>query len=312
MKILIAEDDTVSRLLLNATLKKLGHEVLAMENGRDAWSAWQEEHFPLLISDWMMPHVDGLELCRLIRAKGRTEYTYIILLTALGGKGSYLAGMEAGADDFITKPFDEEQLSARLRVAKRILDLQAALLESQGALRIQATYDALTGLWNRAAILEAMHLELNRAARKGLDLAVIMADLDHFKQVNDTYGHIAGDAVLREAASRMHRALRPYDQIGRYGGEEFLMIVPECTEEAAMIVANRICRCVSSDAIRVPEGMIRITSSLGVTVNHHGLCTDSNMLIRAADAALYRAKHKGRNRVELVRTAENEQSTRGT
>ena len=301
MKILVAEDDKVSLLVLNATLEKLGHEVVAIQNGRDAWNAWQKEHFPLLISDWMMPHVNGPELCRLIRAQDRTEYTYIVLLTAFSGRGSYLAGMAAGADDFITKPFDEEQLIARLRVAQRIIDLQAALLESQEALRVQLTRDALTGSLNRAAILEALDQELVRATRKGSPLAVIMADLDHFKQINDTYGHPAGDAVLREAAHRMRQALRRYDKLGRYGGEEFLMFAPECDEETATKLADRIRCCISSTAVHTPEGIIQVTSSLGVVVSPAAPGTDANLLIRAADAALYGAKNKGRNRVELAK-----------
>ncbi len=194
MKILFAEDDTTSRLLFGATLRKLGYAVTAVENGQEAWDAWKQDEYPLLISDWMMPDIDGLQLCRMIRAEPSLQYTYVILLTALDSKDSYLEGMDAGADDFITKPFDEEQLAARLRVAERILALHQTL-------HTQATYDRLTGVWNRAAIMDYLTTELERTARQGTCMGVIVADLDNFKQVNDTYGHPAGDTVLQEAGA---------------------------------------------------------------------------------------------------------------
>lgn len=296
MKILIAEDETVTRLVLAATLRKLGHEVVAVENGRMAWGKLQQDDFALLISDWVMPEVDGLALCRLIRAEERTSYTYIILLTALEGKGSYLDGMDAGADDFITKPFDEAQLVARLRVAQRILDLHEVL-------RVAATHDRLTGLLNRGAILESLDQELSRAARDGSTVGVVLADLDHFKQVNDTYGHLTGDAVLREAAWRMRDALRSYDKIGRYGGEEFLIVLPflpSIPSPGALEVAERIRQAISAAAVNTPGRMLSITVSLGLTMSQAAPKLDGNALIGVADMALYQAKAKGRNRVELA------------
>jgi DNA-binding response OmpR family regulator len=136
MRVLIADDDKVSRHVLASHLHKLGHEVVATDNGRQAWNAFQDEHFPLLISDWIMPEVDGLELCRMVRAEKRTRYTYVMLLTVMAGKGSYLEGMSAGADDFVTKPFDDEQLAARIRVAERILNLQTEVRRLEGLLPI--------------------------------------------------------------------------------------------------------------------------------------------------------------------------------
>ncbi|MGI9189783.1 MAG: GGDEF domain-containing response regulator [Longimicrobiaceae bacterium] len=299
-EILIAEDDAVSRLVLGATLEALGHEVLAVEAGSEAWQAWQEQRFSLVISDWKMPDLDGLELCRRIRAVDRPEYTYLILLTGMTGKESFLEGMAAGADDFLSKPFDPDQLSARLRVAERIVVLQAELLASREAMRVQAMRDALTGLPNRRALMEAFHCELHRARRAGEPLALVMADLDHFKQINDTYGHPAGDAVLREAAVRLQHSLRPYDQIGRYGGEEFLMLVPKCSDEDAATVAERIRACLSDKPIPLPEEGIRVTASLGVAVWHPGEPCDADLLLRIADAALYRAKREGRDRVVVA------------
>ena len=291
MKILIAEDDMTSRLLFGATLKKLGHSVTAVEDGRKAWDAWRQDSYPLLISDWMMPNVDGLELCRMIRAEHSLQYTYVILLTAMDSKGSYLEGMDAGADDFITKPFDEELLAARLRVAERILGLHKKL-------HIEATHDRLTGVWNRAAIVDYLQRALQRAAREGSCIAVIVADLDHFKRVNDTLGHAAGDIVLQEAARRMQLALRPDDHIGRYGGEEFLIAVSGCDSSQTMILAERIRRAINatpaiSDGVEIP-----ITVSLGVAMGGGGQGEDASRIIATADEALYRAKKAGRNRVE--------------
>ncbi len=293
MKLLIAEDDTGSRLVLGATLRKLGHTVTAVENGQQAWEAWQKDDYPLLISDWMMPELDGLALCRKIRAEHRARYTYLILLTSLGGKGSYLDGMDAGADDFITKPFDEELLAARLRVAERMLALHEAL-------RVQANHDRLTGLLNRGAILDGLQQEIERASREASCVGVIMADLDHFKQVNDVHGHLVGDAVLQEAARRMQGVMRCYDRIGRYGGEEFLILSPGCSVEHARSVAERIRGCISATPIQTPAGAVMATASLGVAVTLKGSADDADTLIGAADAALYRAKDAGRNRVEIA------------
>ena len=293
MKILIAEDDAVSRLVLTATLKKLGCEVVATASGTEAWDTFQQEHFPLLISDWMMPDMDGLELCQKIRAERGMQYTYIILLTARGGKTNYLDAMDAGADDFVTKPFDEDQLAARLRVAQRILALHEIL-------RTQAMHDPLTGLWNRAAILDDLRAEMDRAARDGTSIGVMLVDLDHFKHINDTHGHPVGDAVLREAARRMRASLRTYDRIGRYGGEEFLIVTPQCATHNAMAIAERVRNSIGGEMVKTSTGMLPITSSLGVAVSRSGARHDADTVIQAADEALYRAKEKGRNRTELA------------
>ncbi|SEK88505.1 GGDEF domain-containing response regulator [Nitrosovibrio tenuis] len=291
MKILIAEDDTTTRLIFGATLRKMGHTVTAVEDGQKAWEAWQQEEYSLLISDWIMPDIDGLELCKRIRAQPSLQYTYIILLTSMDGKGSYLEGMDAGADDFITKPFDEEQLAARLRVAERIIALHRKL-------RIQATRDHLTGVWNRAAIMDYLLGEVERARRQSTHIGVIIADLDHFKRINDTFGHPAGDAVLQEAARRMQLALRPYDRLGRYGGEEFLFIASGCDLSQTMALAERIRSFMSADPITIHSGELPVTVSLGAAVGSDQVGEDAAALIAAADEALYRAKKAGRNRVE--------------
>jgi two-component system chemotaxis response regulator CheY len=291
MKILIAEDDTTTRLIFGATLRKMGHTVTAVEDGRKAWKAWQQEEYSLLISDWIMPDIDGLELCKRIRAQPSLQYTYIILLTSMDGKGSYLEGMDAGADDFITKPFDEEQLAARLRVAERIIALHRKL-------HIQATHDHLTGVWNRAAIVGHLRGEVERARRQSSHMGVIIADLDHFKRINDTYGHRTGDAVLREAARRMQLALRPYDRLGRYGGEEFLIIASDCDLSQTAALAERIRSFMSTEPVKDQFSEIFVTVSLGIAIGSGQAGEDAGALVAIADEALYRAKKAGRDRIE--------------
>ena len=238
-----------------------------------------------------MPDIDGLELCKRIRAQPSLQYTYIILLTSMDGKGSYLEGMDAGADDFITKPFDEEQLAARLRVAERIIALHQKL-------HIQATHDHLTDVWNRAAIMGHLRGEVERARRQSSHMGVIIADLDHFKRINDTYGHRTGDAVLQEAARRMQLALRPYDRLGRYGGEEFLIIASGCDLSQTAALAERIRSFMSTEPVKDQFSEIFVTVSLGIAIGRGQAGEDAGALVAIADEALYRAKKAGRNRIE--------------
>jgi len=287
MKILIAEDDATSRLLFAATLRKLGHTVTAIEDGRKAWEAWQKDEYPLLISDWMMPDIDGLQLCRMIRSEPGLQYTYIILLTALDSKGSYLEGMDAGADDFITKPFDEEQLAARLRVAERILGLHQTL-------HIQATRDYLTGVWNRASIMDYLQKELKRGARQDICTSVMIADLDHFKRINDTYGHAAGDDVLRKVAQVLRACGRQTDLFGRLGGEEFAVLLPESDLTAARELASRIIESCRGVSVETPGSVVSFTCSIGIAQAMPG---DARLedVVNRADAGLYEAKRHGRD-----------------
>ena len=300
MKILIAEDDPVSRRLLQATLVKWSYDVVVAHDGVETWEALQDKDAPkLAILDWMMPGMDGVEICRKIRQRKETPYTYIILLTTKSEKEDIIKGMNAGADDYITKPFVPQELKVRLRAGRRIIELQTALLETQEALRIQATHDSLTGLWNRAMTLNALYRELSRAEREKISVSVIMADIDYFKQINDTYGHMAGDAVLREVAQRIRSSERPYDVVGRYGGEEFLTVLSRCDEQSALKVAERIRRKISEKPIDISEGMIPVTISLGVATRGEGQRIDADTLVQVADDALYRAKENGRNRVKV-------------
>jgi diguanylate cyclase (GGDEF)-like protein len=301
VQILIAEDDPVSRRLLEANLTRWGYEVVATDNGAAAWQVLQGEDPPrLVILDWMMPELDGLMLCQQVRQHIQEPYIYIVFLTAKHQKEALITGLEAGADDYLTKPFDPYELRARLQVGRRILDLQADLIAAREALRIQATKDPLTGIWNRTAILEILERELTRARREGASVAVLIADLDHFKSINDTYGHLAGDTMLRVVTQRMCSAIRSYDSVGRYGGEEFLIILPGCDTFGAMTVAERIRLQVSTETIKIEKEDIAVTLSLGVSASDAIPERDAIALIRAADAALYRAKNDGRNRSKIA------------
>jgi len=303
VRILIAEDDPVSRRLLEVTLHKWGYEVIACPDGMAAWQILQRPDTPsLAILDWMMPGMDGLQVCREVRQQAAEPYIYVLLLTAKSQKTDIIAGLEAGADDYLTKPFDANELRMRLRAGRRILDLQAELILVREALRDQATHDSLTNLWNRATIYEILQRELDHIRRTNTTVSVILVDIDYFKRINDTYGHLIGDAVLRETAHCMQAVLRPYDNIGRYGGEEFLLVLPECDTAGAMTLAERLRTTIATKALTLAEGMTPLTVSLGVATS--SLARETESLISAADAALYRAKNSGRNRVELATVAD--------
>lgn len=310
MKILVAEDDPVSRRLLEVTLSKWGYEVVTCADGQAAWEALKAPDAPqLVILDWMMPRLDGLQVCKNVRnpdERPAEPYVYIILLTAKSQKTDMVTGLEAGADDYLTKPFDAQELRMRLRAGRRILDLLDELVRAREIMREQARKDSLTQLCTRATVLELLKHELDRSQRHSLDsdapVSVVLADLDHFKHINDTYGHLAGDAVLREAARRMREAIRPYDSIGRYGGEEFLLVLSNCDTLGAAAIAERLLQAVRKDTIVLAEATVSVTLSAGVATS--GVIQEPETLVGAADAALYRAKRGGRNRVEVATDAD--------
>jgi len=305
MQILIAEDELISRRLLQVTLEKWDYQVVAACDGAQAWDRLQEAEAPrLAILDWMMPGLSGPEVCANVRQQAREPYTYILLLTARTQKQDLIEGMEAGADDYITKPFDAQELKVRLRAGRRILDLQAELVAAREALREQATHDPLTCLWNRSSIMDILTREMAKAEREASSVGVIMADLDHFKEINDTFGHLAGDAVLREAAKRMQASMRSYDAVGRYGGEEFLIVLPGSTNSTAVHLAERLRSALSREPVRLAESSVAFTISLGVSKSIPGERMSPELVIRAADEALYRAKDLGRNRVEWAEPVE--------
>jgi diguanylate cyclase (GGDEF)-like protein len=298
-RVLIAEDDAMSRKILQSWLENWGYKVTVAENGAIAWNILQREHPPeLLILDWVMPEIDGVELCRRIRDKQHSPYQYILLVTARDAKQDVVRGLEAGADDYLKKPLDRNELRARLKVGERILTLQRDLIQAREDLRFQATHDALTGILNRRTILDLLHRELERAAREHSTTGLLMLDLDHFKRVNDTYGHLTGDVVLKEVTRRMSQAVRSYDMVARYGGEEFLIVLPGCNKDQIQECAERVRSAIASAPIMVHNSEIPVAVSIGATVAIGGVTTETDV-VAAADAALYEAKNSGRNRVVL-------------
>jgi two-component system, cell cycle response regulator len=300
-RVLVAEDDPMVRRILQSWLQQWAHEVTIAENGADAWNILQQEQPPeLLILDWMMPEIDGLELCRRIRADQRTGYRYILLITAKDARQDLVSGFEAGADDYLTKPFDRDELRARLRVGERILKLQDDLIRARDALQFQATHDVLTGLSNRGAVLEVFNRELERSRRTRVPMAVLMLDLDHFKRINDTHGHLAGDAVLKEAARRLTNAVRSYDCVGRYGGEEFLVVLPGCDAAQAVHTAERVRSAIAQNPVEIGGAQLKFTVSIGGVTLAKPAAGSANEILALADGALYQAKNAGRDRTVLV------------
>jgi two-component system cell cycle response regulator len=299
MKILAAEDNPIFQSVLRNMLTKWGYDVVIAGDGTEAWQILQSEDAPrLAILDWMMPGLDGVEVCRRLRATGKEPYIYILLLTARTDSIDLVEGIEAGADDYLTKPLNTMELRARLRAGRRIVELQEQLLMAREALRLQATHDGLTGLLNRSAVMEILHKELARSLRDKLPLSLLLVDLDHFKLINDESGHLVGDAVLREASARMKSAIRRYDSIGRYGGEEFLVVLPGCDAAGGAAQAERLRLSLAQEAFSIGGQALVVTCSIGCTLGSGASPSDADTLIREADEALYVAKDHGRNRVE--------------
>lgn len=295
-RILIAEDSGPSRLALARTLERWEYDVVACRDGSCAWDELQKDDAPqLAILDWMMPGYNGVDICRMLRDRNREPYTYLLLLTSRALKEDLIEGLEAGADDYVTKPFDEHELKVRLRAGERILDLQSELLAAREALREQATHDGLTGLWNRRSVLEILERDLKRARREQSSIGILVLDLDHFKSVNDRFGHLAGDDVLRETARRLVGSVRQYDGVGRYGGEEFLIVLPGCDETSVQTRAETICKAICAQPMTGDGVEINVTASVGATVFSASSEPDPKELVRCADEALFGAKAAGRN-----------------
>jgi two-component system chemotaxis response regulator CheY len=300
MKILIVDDDPVLRQILQTYLLRAGYEVALAEDGRAAWEIWQKEHTRLIITDWMMPVMDGPELIRRVRGASFPNYTYIIMLTAKEGKSDVIFGLEAGADDYLTKPFNAGELRARISIGERILNLEANLSQALARMEELATHDPVTGLLNRRALYTHAEAELNRAQRDQKALSFVMLDIDHFKQVNDQYGHLVGDKALHAVAHTLAQNKRPYDWAGRWGGEEFLLVLPATDSQEAAIVAERLRAGIHDMRVALADGnTFNVQASLGVATStfEPGKVYTLDLLVHQADEALIRAKREGRNRV---------------
>jgi diguanylate cyclase (GGDEF)-like protein len=309
MKILIADDSLVSRRMLEALLAKWGYEVVVTEDGNAAWEKLKAPGAPrIALLDWMMPGQNGVDVCRSLRKLRPEPYTYLLLLTAKDAKESVVEGLESGADDYLTKPFNPQELKARIRVGLRLLDLEDNLVQAREAMRFKATHDTLTGVWNRGSILETLDREVWRSRREGLPLGVLIADLDHFKSVNDTYGHLAGNGVLLEITKRMQMNVRPYDAVGRYGGEEFLVLLPGCNGSTTQEKAERLRDAIVREPVATAAGDLKVTMSIGGVTTADWPGENANSILQMADSALYRAKKEGRNRTVMAGAAEHEEA----
>jgi two-component system cell cycle response regulator len=299
LKVLIADDDPISRRILEKNIKNWGYEVIIVNNGQDAWKVLQKKEIRMAIFDWMMPKINGVQLCQKVRLQKKDKYTYVILLTSRDQQEDIVQGLSSGADDYIVKPFNTLELEARLQTGKRIIDLQNQLIQSKKQLETLATQDSLTKLLNRAAIIKNLEEELNRSSREKNPVGTILVDIDYFKNINDTHGHHVGDEVLIEVASRLKKHIRSYDKIGRYGGDELLIVLPNCTLSLVKEVAERLRKVVSKKKIKTEIGLITVTLSLGGVSSEDQSVVSAEGLIKTSDRALYQAKRNGRNSVVI-------------
>ena len=305
--ILLAEDDPVTRMLMTRFLKKAGYEVDAVANGSEALDRMTKRYYPMLVTDWEMPEMDGVALCKAVRNMQLDGYVYALLLTARDAKEHIIAGLEAGADDYLVKPVHEAELIARLNAGRRILNLEHSLRVANQRNRILSITDALTGAYNRRYLMEQLPRELERCRRYAYPLSVIMSDVDHFKDINDARGHAAGDEVLQQFAARAQKSIRSNsDWLSRYGGEEFLIVLPETSHEGAMNVAEKMRTLMGSMPFATRAGDVVVTASFGVASTGPSgpdIALKVDALIRIADECLYRSKQGGRDRTsghELV------------
>jgi two-component system cell cycle response regulator len=302
VKVLLVDDSPLYRRMVAGHLHEWGFEVVTLNDGAEAWSLLQEPDSPkLVLLDWVMPKMDGVEVCRKLRERrpGKS-YVYTVLLTAKDGRTDLLKAMDAGADDYLVKPFDELELKARLLVGKRILDLQNELIAARESLRYAATHDSLTGLMSRGQVLDTLRRELTRSGRERRPLGIVMVDIDHFKAVNDELGHLFGDETLKEVARRLQSKLRSYDAVGRYGGEEFLLVLPGCCRTSTLRRANEVRSFVGATPIGVSNSERTVTVSMGLAATDGSSVVELGAILGQADAGLYEAKNKGRNRVEYI------------
>lgn len=304
MKILIADDDAFSRRMLKSTLERGGYDVIDVEDGTAASEILCELHGPrMALLDWMMPGLDGPAVVRTVRVRRGQQYVHMILLTSKQSKEDVVAGLDAGADDYLTKPFNPQELQARLRTGERILQLEDTLVEAREEMRYRATHDTLTGLWNRGVIMELLQRELQRSRRDQMHggVTIVLGDIDHFKLVNDTHGHAAGDTALRKVAKILVESVRDYDAVSRYGGEEFLVVLPDCNAKAGCERAEHIRHKIEIERVHAGDAEISLTISMGAANSAEWPSLEAEALIRKADEALYRAKSEGRNRVVIAR-----------
>ena len=301
-KVLVADDSRIYRKLVEQTFSEKQYAVLFAKSGREAIDLFSEHQPSLVITDWMMPDLSGIELCEHIRSHTRQSYTYLIILTGITEKNKLVKGLAAGADDYLTKPFHSDELLARVGVGRRIVELHRQLEAKNLLLEELALTDPLTGLPNRRAIEDWATRQLSGAARYGFSFLVVLADLDHFKTVNKVHGHNAGDVVLKKFSEILKTNSRRSDICGRIGGEEFLFVLTHTTQENARVVVERIRAELEAAKFDFDGSSLTVTASFGLAGFEGTQAPDFNRLDSQADAALYAAKRTGRNRIETAAT----------
>jgi two-component system, cell cycle response regulator len=304
--ILVVDDDPVSRALVARYLSKSGFEVVPAANGKEALALFDQQFCPIVLTDWMMPEIDGPQLCRLLRGKKTDRYIYIILITARDSKTDIVSGLQSGADDYLTKPIHSAEMLARVNTGIRVLNLEQSLKKANAEIRLLSITDPLTGCFNRTYLNERLPQEFSRAKRYSRPLSILIGDIDHFKLVNDTYGHQIGDCVLKCFSRLIFDQLRDkVDWVVRYGGEEFLVILPETDCAAAQSVAERLRKTVERHPFAgCADQPLRITTSFGGACTCHAQSDlrhfTPDLMINQADEMLYLSKNQGRNRVNFI------------
>jgi two-component system cell cycle response regulator len=299
MKILVADDGPVSLRMMERTLQQSGYEVITVQDGQQAARLLCEIDGPrLALIDWMMPRLDGPGVCRAVRSKRDGAYVYIMLLTAKQSSEDVVQGLKAGADDYLKKPCHPAELQARLHTGRRILELEDKLVDAREQMRFKATHDALTSLWDRGAILALLRSELCRSARERTSVSLLLCDVDHFKQINDFHGHLVGDEILQGVSVRLRNAVRGNDAVGRFGGEEFLIVLSSCPGNNLQHCAEKVREAISSNPFQTESGSISVSLSIGaITIESWDTSESIQSFLKQADTALYRAKAAGRDRV---------------
>ncbi len=299
MKILVADDDPVSRRLTEAALRSVGHEVVTVRDGREAWDELGQAGYDIAVLDWMMPEMDGVALCRRFHRQVADDYLYIILLTGKARQEDIVQGLDAGADEYLVKPFEPRELQARVRAAARIVNLERRLLSANARLSMLASTDELTGAQNRRAILKEIAEQAAYSLQQHWPLSIMMMDIDRFKQINDTRGHGVGDLVLKEFHRRVAESLRPSDSLGRLGGDEFLAVLPRTAEQEGLAVGEQVVAAVAAAPFVVPAGeALEVTTSAGLA--EVAPTERVERMLSLADQALYDAKRGGGNQVRRL------------